>query len=521
MYHRIFAITLALAFNCSKAEIIPYRRDVIFPMRPSYLSIPKYSARDAPNWSPGKGQSYIDMSQITLSLACSSSPVGSTSPSVCKNTTIEILVFESPSEGSHWMSYWPSSDTFCCTEEMVEKNKCLSEDRNGLIIPPLLPNAFDTTYNIIDNKVTTLSQGALAHMKIKNTAVYVFLLSVCDPDGSPITIDGPMEIMNPYGYLPADLFGNLPFYGAISCAYLIVGVAWLILLYAYSSEILPLQLWITAVLGLGLIETTLLFAHYLNWNDAGIPSAAITVVGLIFGVSKRAVSRALVLMVSMGYGVVRPSLGEDLKKVLYLCGGYYTLSVVFTLASNVPAKSQIVGDPEFSDLLSLVVFMLAMVDTIFYVWILTSLNNLIISLRSRQQMVKLALYTKFRIILFLSLLFSCSWAMYSMIVYYGDKFEKNWKQRWTTDALYEISYFIILVAIAVLWAPSRNSQRYAYHVELSQFDDSERDEKDGTGITYDNDGLDAEYGGSLANEDENPFTGTGALDTTAALMKKA
>lgn len=31
------------------------------------------------------------------------------------------------------------------------------------------------------------------------------------------------------GYVPADLFGDLPFYLALSCAYVIIGVTWAIL----------------------------------------------------------------------------------------------------------------------------------------------------------------------------------------------------------------------------------------------------------------------------------------------------
>ena len=51
------------------------------------------------------------------------------------------------------------------------------------------------------------------------------------------------------GYLPADLFGDLPFYGGLSLSYTIVGAIWLLscfcyrlsfvslLLYAYISDI--------------------------------------------------------------------------------------------------------------------------------------------------------------------------------------------------------------------------------------------------------------------------------------------
>jgi hypothetical protein len=54
--------------------------------------------------------------------------------------------------------------------------------------------------------------------------------------------------IDPYGYLPADQFGNLPFYFWLSVLYVIVGVTWLILCVWYSDQLMPLQLWISAVI---------------------------------------------------------------------------------------------------------------------------------------------------------------------------------------------------------------------------------------------------------------------------------
>jgi hypothetical protein len=49
---------------------------------------------------------------------------------------------------------------------------------------------------------------------------------------------------------------------------------------------MPLQFWITLVLGLGMLETTVLFAQYLSWNDYGAPALAVTFIALFFGVLK-------------------------------------------------------------------------------------------------------------------------------------------------------------------------------------------------------------------------------------------
>jgi len=116
------------------------------------------------------------------------------------------------------------------------------------------------------------------------------------------------------------------------------------------------------------------------------------------------------------------------------------------------------------------------------------------------------------------------------------------------DALWELIYFCIFVAIAILWAPSKNAQRYAHSMELAQLDDdsewqsvqsaieltnNQSNGSHGDGVTShvvggptlasggeDDRELDSEYGGRLHDE-KDPFQGTGALDPLMAISKKA
>lgn len=306
-----------------------------------------------------------------------------------------------------------------------------------------------------------------------------------------------------------------------------MGVTWLVLCIFYSDQLMPLQMWISAVLVIGMVETSMLFAHYLNWNDDGRPALAITAIGLVCGVVKRAMSRVLVQLVALGYGVVRPSLGEDMNRVLYLGGSYLVCSLIYTLMTGLPSTGKSVSDPDY-DMLSMLTFVLAAIDTTFYVWIFTSINNLMISLAARKQSVKYLLYRNFRGVLFAMLIFTCGWALYSSVFYLNDNGggTSNWQDKWTIDALWELIYFVIFVAIAVLWAPSKNSQRYAASIELTQLEDDEEYTQAGSqhgldGTRHNGDGdLDGEYGGKL-QDDQDPFQGTGALDPAMAMLKKA
>lgn len=205
-----------------------------------------------------------------------------------------------------------------------------------------------------------------------------------------------------------------------------------------------------------------------------MPTTAITVIALFFGALKRAASRVLVMLVCLGYGVVRPSLGEEMNRVLYLGGSYFVLSFVYSLLTNLSPETRSVTESDY-DAVSLIVFLLALVDTTFYVWIFTSINNLMTSLAARKQGVKYVLYRNFRTVLLLMLFFTCAWVAYSSVLFLNDSggANPNWRMRWTIDALWELIYFIIFVAIAVLWAPSNNAQRYAYSIELSQLENDE------------------------------------------------
>lgn len=292
---------------------------------------------------------------------------------------------------------------------------------------------------------------------------------------------------------------------------------------------MTLQHWISAVILLGMLESSLLFGHFLSWNDNGVISISILSAGLFFGVVKRSVSRGVVLMVTMGYGVVRPSIGEEMKRVMLLTGAYGVLSLIYTFSSSLPNSSKNVSDPDFGNLFAIVVMLLAAVDTTFYMWTINSLNNLIITLQSRRQTAKLLLYTRFRYVLILAVTFAFIWAFYGAYLVSGHNVERDWGQVWTIDALSETTYLIVFIAIVILWAPSRNNQRYISYVELSQMTPDEDDDIDAAVIATEKQltakavqELDAEFGGSSGNlrDDDDPFQGTGALDPAMAIMKK-
>jgi len=523
------AILAAFVAKITHAELIQYMDHLVMPDRPEYLVIPKFDKREVPHWYPGHGRSFIDMSDLRISSSCDPEEMGKRPPpppgseGTCIDVDFDILMFRDPGD-KPWTDYWTDGN-YCCTDEVVEAGGCSTRNLNKLIVPPTLPGAFLRSVSVPAYGEANENTG-LSKDDITKSGIYVLIMAMCNPESLPVSVSGSIESIEPYGYVPADEFGSMPFNLTLSLMYLVISLAWGVLCFAHSDQLMPLQFWITGMMVVALIETTMLYFHYIDWNDHGIPTTAITIIALFFGALKRAVSRILIMLVCLGYGVVRPSLGEEMHRVLYLGGSYFVLSFVYTLIMNLSPSTRMVSESDY-DVVSLLVFLLALVDTTFYVWIFTSINNLMTSLAARKQGVKYLLYRQFRTVLIVLLFFTCAWVIYSSALFLNDSggANVNWRMKWTIDALWELIYFTIFVAIAVLWAPSNNAQRYAYSIELSQLDNDEEfqggEEAAGGGNSEDNDGdLDSEYGGKLQDE-KDPFQGTGALDPSMAALKKA
>ena len=206
-------------------------------------------------------------------------------------------------------------------------------------------------------------------------------------------------------------------------------------------------------------------------------------------------------MVSLGYSVVKPSLGMQVPRVAGLGMAYFVLAMSYDLLVSLPRNNMHLGQPAYMDSLTVLVLLLALVDIAFYMWILQALLATISDLEKKGQAVKLLLFRRFRNVLAMSVLFSLVWSTYSMAASLEGYYEEHWKSRWSLTAVWEVFYVVILMVIALLWMPSKNSQRYAYSIQLATSDPDDGREEDGIGGGEEDSDLVAEYGGGLVDTD--------------------
>jgi hypothetical protein len=143
----VLQLTL-LAFRVIDCEIIPFHNHVVNPLQPEFWTINKFQPKDAPQWAPGRGRSYIDLSGLKFQSSC---PSASTS---CSPSKLDILMFEEPNE--HWLDYWDNGQ-FCCSQELIDSGDCTT--LGTLIYPASFPNSVITrlTVNPTSSEPTQIS----------------------------------------------------------------------------------------------------------------------------------------------------------------------------------------------------------------------------------------------------------------------------------------------------------------------------------------------------------------------------
>ncbi|KAJ1393045.1 hypothetical protein B484DRAFT_408314 [Ochromonadaceae sp. CCMP2298] len=238
-----------LLIACARAEIIQYSNHVVIGGRPEYLVIPKFDSLEVPHWEPGRGRSFIDLSDVKIRLPCNTPGVGLT----CRNAVFEVLMFEAPKFG-HWMDHWANGE-YCCSQEAADAGRCPSSRVNQLITPPSLPGFFLRSTTVKAKETADLTEGGLSRNSITASGQYVMLMAVCDAGAMPVVIDGSMESIDPYGYVPAASFGAMPFNLALSLCYLAVALAWAVLCYWFRDSMISLQGWISAVMLIAMVTT--------------------------------------------------------------------------------------------------------------------------------------------------------------------------------------------------------------------------------------------------------------------------
>lgn len=120
------------------------------------------------------------------------------------------------------------------------------------------------------------------------------------------------------------------FYKIMCVFYSALALLWVYYCIKYYRDILRIQYWIGIIVSwkqwnqiqfsggvivLGMVEKAFFLSEYATMNDTGSSIDGILEVAEIVSCAKKTMSRVLVIIVCVGYGVVKPRLGQTLNQV--------------------------------------------------------------------------------------------------------------------------------------------------------------------------------------------------------------
>uniref|UniRef100_A0A669PN97 Transmembrane protein 87A n=1 Tax=Phasianus colchicus TaxID=9054 RepID=A0A669PN97_PHACC len=278
-----------------------------------------------------------------------------------------------------------------------------------------------------------------------------------------------IELKGPYEYLSLADYPLMIFFMVMCIVYVFFGVLWLAWSACYWRDLLRIQFWIGAVIFLGMLEKAVFYAEFQNIRYTGESVQGALILAELLSAVKRSLARTLVIIVSLGYGIVKPRLGVTLHKVV-MAGGLYLLF------SGMEGVLRVTGAQ--NDLASLAFIPLAFLDTAFldFLYIFISLTQTMKLLKLRRNVVKLSLYRHFTNTLILAVAASIVFIIWTTMKFRLVDCQSDWQELWVDDAIWRLLFSMILFVIMILWRPSANNQRFAFSPLSEEEEDDEQKE---------------------------------------------
>ncbi|KAF5578943.1 major facilitator superfamily transporter [Fusarium bulbicola] len=363
----------------------------------------------------------------------------------------------------------PGNRLGVCGDDFVKQGYCNKTDIGKFI---LHPDVDKKSSSVVLTKAVHLNDAAPINYAIKKTGYYCVLTDVVNTKKYDLVV----EYRNAYGELEATQIPKLPFYGGMSILYALLAAYWGFLYYQHRHDILAVQNYITAILVFLVVEMLITwgFYEYQNRHGSNVGSKVfLTIVGIL-NAGRNSFSFFLLLIVCMGYGVVKHTLGRTMIRVRWLAAAHFLFGLVYSLTflSITPETA--------GPFVLLIVLPLAGTLTAFYVWTLNSLNWTLKDLRERKQHAKEAMYRKLWWAILISVMVIFGFFFFNSFTFASasdpDFVPFHWKTRWfILDGWLNVVYFADVAWIAYLWRPTSNNRRFAMSDEIAQDDDGNFD----------------------------------------------
>lgn len=285
---------------------------------------------------------------------------------------VETVVFEIKDRERIGGSFF-KSDAICCTRELADAGSCnvgeviIRRDPGEPDWPKRIPTFFEE-----QKEEVKMAPEALV---INKTGLYTVYFMSCDQDLDGTVVRGRSVWKNLDGYLPGETGPLMTFYGFMFLAYLVLVLVWFPQVFQYRKDGIHLHSHITLIIAFSMSELASLYSDFAYLDSAGISPMVVTLWAITASSVKKALSRLLLLFISSGYGIVKPTLGGITLKMLLtgvLCFGISEALGLATHFGNIPENG-----------MTFLMLSWAILETCFVHWIFRSLWKTLKKLKVR------------------------------------------------------------------------------------------------------------------------------------------
>jgi hypothetical protein len=477
---------LLLLLVLSSAGVLADNRTVLTL---NQLEIPAHSALVEGFTVEMQSAGFVDLSQIVFD-------VTDDEGSGRQDSIVDVIVFPSPETnvstsamtddldlrpadyvssglGAVFQSSSETSPQFhaCCTAEALSQGICTDVGRvildpdtfKGVQLGILIPMLGDYNLTIDDLLFDPI-------LYIETRGSYVLSFANCGSYGRDVQVSGPTEWVT---YITdEEVQQAVPTYAILTVAYLVLLLWFGNRMQQYKQARIRLEEWIFVCIVLGFGETALETIYYalqsihLRW---------LAYLTLLLDAAKNGVSRGLLMLLSLGWGVTVAHLSRRTTCViLVLTAAYVVLDFYyniqdFTRPSQVEEADQIDDDMTNGGdgSTTLVAVLLFWIGIITWIWIPCGLVKTIQCLRDQQQERKLQRYQWLLCIMLAAALLNVLVTIELVTQIALDQVVNLT----VLPEMDELGFFTILTAVAILWRPNPMAREYAYVMEVTQLDE--------------------------------------------------
>eukprot|EP01033_Poteriospumella_lacustris_P009972 gene9974-7133_t len=279
-----------------------------------------------------------------------------------------------------------------------------------------------------------------------------------------VTLQAAVAFRNPYGFLPAELSGLLPsqLLRLLLCA--ATTVYFVAVAHRHRAALQPLHGAVLLLLALALVEAAVWTAAFVGTLNGGgrpycCPFPATVGAALVLQVLRQALSRGVLLVVCLGYGIVRPRLLLLEWTLLALLTAGYLAAALANQAMSLMRFTSLAqaarGTPWPVQAAA------ALADLVFLLWICAALQSTMRVLAEYRQTAKLALYASLWRLLSSAVV---AFVLVSLLFALDDAdvidagAAVHWRLTWLQPALWDLLNVLVLLAVAYLCLPSERAR---------------------------------------------------------------